>query len=92
MLVFVLLDVCVPEQCGAQMVNASQDTVQIQAQGSRNNGDTCQFEEDCFNCAHYAPGMSLLLGLVDVVAFSDPDVFVSVLDGAPGLPYHPPRA
>jgi hypothetical protein len=92
-LAFMMFDVCSPERCEAQPLAPTPSSIQIHAQqNAGSSGDSCQFEEDCFNCAHYAPGSSVLLESSEIIAFTHPDLFVPPLDGSPLLPYHPPRA
>lgn len=92
MMTFVLFDVCIPEPCDAQTPAATQSIVQIQAQHERNSGDTCQFEEDCFACAHYAPGTVFVLQPAATIIIQRSIPYLSALAGAPVVPYHPPRA
>ena len=90
MLSFVLFDVWTPEACEAQALNSPLSQTQIHARQNTGN-DECQFEEDCFNCAHYAPGASIDLQPIAVIAFTDTALSMPSLDGTPLLPYHPPR-
>ena len=92
MFTFAVFDVCTPEPCEAQILPPAQSQTQLRAQHSGNGTTTCEFEEDCFSCAHYAPGTSFALGPVDVIQLKGSEVLVLSLDGAPFLPYHPPRA
>lgn len=92
LLVFALYDVCTPEPCEIRILSATQSGARFQQQHSSGDAESCQFEEDCFNCAHYAPGSSVALESVAVVAFTEPALSDPSLDGAPLLPYHPPRA
>ena len=92
MLAFALFDVCTPEPCAAQVLLPSQSQTQIQAQHEGGSGESCQFEEDCFSCAHFTPGTSFVLAPVAIVSFTEPALFVPPLDGTPLIPYHPPRA
>lgn len=91
MLTFVVFDVCSPESCEAQLSAPIERSMQFQAQQNA-GGDSCQFEEDCFNCAHYAPGIAFVVEPIAVVAFQQPDLFVPSLEQPLLLPYHPPRA
>jgi hypothetical protein len=90
MTMFVLLDVCTPEPCEAQTATTAQSTAQFQLQHS-GAGDNCQFEEDCFACAHYAPGCMFFLQPSEAVMNALPATYISTLAGTPVLPYHPPR-
>jgi hypothetical protein len=90
MLTFALFDVCSPEQCEAQLLGPVQHSVQVQTQ-QNSDGDSCQFEEDCFNCAHYAPGVTLVLQPIAVIAFKQPDLLLASIERPPLTPYHPPR-
>jgi len=92
MLAFAVFDVCTPEPCEAQILTPVQSQDRLQAQQSSGGGDTCQFEEDCFNCAHYAPGTTFVFHPIGMISFRAPDPFVPTLDGTPLIPYHPPRA
>lgn len=93
MLTFMLLDVCLPEKCEAQLLEPTPSSVQIQAPRNVDPAsDACQFEEDCFNCAHFVPGTSIVLESGAIVAFTDTDLLIPSLDRPPLLPYHPPRA
>lgn len=91
MLTFAVFDVCTPERCDAQILTATQSQTQFQTQHNESGPATCQFEEDCFSCAHYAPGTSLAFDPVTVVPLKDSHPAVLSLDGMPLLPYHPPR-
>jgi hypothetical protein len=92
MLAFVLFDVCTPESCEAQILTPVQSQAQVLTQPNPGGGETCQFEEDCFSCAHYEPGTMFVFHSVAMVSFTAPDLFVPLLDGTPLIPYHPPRA
>ena len=92
MLAFLLFDVCSPERCDAVELMAARSTAQVQAQHQDGGGDGCQFEEDCFQCAHYAPGVTFQLQPIATVAFTEPSLFLPSLDGTPRIPFHPPRA
>jgi hypothetical protein len=90
MLTFALFDVCSAESCEVQLL-PTQDSVRFQTLRS-SGGDCCQFEEDCFNCAHFAPGIRFVLQPIGVVAFTHPDLFLSSIEQSLLAPYHPPRA
>ena len=92
MLTFAMFDVCSPEKCDAQLLGPNQSSVQILAPQNTSDSESCQFEEDCFNCAHYAPGTSFVLESTAIIAFTQTDLFIPSLDRPPLLPYHPPRA
>jgi hypothetical protein len=92
MLVFALVDVCSPEHCDAQVLSSAQGTCQIQVQHDSDGGSGCPYEEDCFNCAHYSPGVIYTFQPVAMVSNTEPDSFPLTLDGTPLIPYHPPRA
>ena len=92
MLTFLVFDVCAPESCEAQVLVSAQTQVQVSSHQGDGNGGGCQFEEDCFNCAHFSPGASFVLEPIAVVAFTGTDLYVAPLDGTPLIPYHPPRA
>lgn len=91
MMTFVLFDVCTPEPCDAQAL-ATPCAIQIQVQHERSSGDTCQFEEDCFGCAHYAPGTTFAFHTAETVSVASSALYLSALSGTPVIPYHPPRA
>ena len=92
-LAFALLDVCVPEPCDAAVVASSSSSSQASVdQGTPADGDCCAFEEDCFSCGHYAPPTSVRGESVAAVGFAEPVFGLSVLSGAPSIPYRPPRA
>ena len=63
-----------------------------QQNSTDSDSDCCSFEEDCFNCAHFAPGHSFTLTKIAVVDFAEADLLVASLDRPPVVPYHPPRA
>jgi hypothetical protein len=86
-----LFDVCVPEACEPPSQGSYSISTQVRAQQNAGPGDGCQFEEDCFNCAHYVPGTSTNLRSIAVIAFTITDLSIPLLDGMPLLPYHPPR-
>ena len=92
MLAFAFFDVCTPEPCEAHVLAPEQSQTQFQVQHDGGNGESCQFEEDCFSCGHFTPGTSFVLSPIAVVSFTDPPLFVPPLDGTPLIPYHPPRA
>jgi hypothetical protein len=91
MLTFALIDVCSAEPCEIEVPDPAQHSVQFQTQ-QPSGGDCCQFEEDCFNCAHFAPGVRFVLQPVGVIAFTQPDRFLSSIEQPLLAPYHPPRA
>jgi hypothetical protein len=92
MTLFVVLDVCTPEPCDAQTVAPVRSQSQVQAQYDGSTTPSCQFEEDCFSCAHYAPGVIFAFQPVAVVLFEESDPLVPLLDGMPHTPYRPPRS
>jgi hypothetical protein len=94
MLAFALLDVCTPEPCEAKIVSTSSSSAArlLACQGSASGNDCCPFEEDCFNCAHYAPPTIVNLEPVAMVGFAEPSLGPTILSGAASIPYHPPRA
>lgn len=95
MLAFLAFDVSAPERCQAEIAppaGNSQTLIQSQQNPADSDSDCCSFEEDCFNCAHFAPGHSFTLGSIAVVEFAQADLNVACLDRPPVLPYHPPRA
>jgi hypothetical protein len=89
-LTFAVFDVCAPERCEAQV--PTQTSVQFHPDQNPGGGDSCQFEEDCFNCAHFAPGTGFVLQPFGVIAFTLPDQFFSSIEQPLLAPYHPPRA
>ena len=89
---FALIDVCDPETCEAQKISPIQTSSSIQVQHNADGDGSCQFEEDCFACAHFAPGAAIDLQSLGVVTLASVEVVVPSLDGTPLLPYHPPRA
>lgn len=91
MFAFLLFDVCAPEACESQTFAPASIQTQVSGHQSSGAGEGCQFEEDCFNCAHFAPGATFTLEPIAVVAFADTTLLVSSLDGTPLIPYHPPR-
>ena len=92
LLAFALFDVCTPEPCYAQDFFLSQDGVQLRAQHETPNSDHCQFDEDCFVCAHYTPAALGFVQLFVTVSFVVSDPHALVLAGTTPLLYHPPRA
>ncbi len=95
MLAFMLFDVCMPERCRAELVppnTAGKTLCQSPQNGNDSDSDGCAFEQDCFNCAFFAPGGSFVLESIAVVDVAVPDLLVSLLDRPPVSPYHPPRA
>ena len=89
---FALFDFCTPESCDAQALPRAAGVLQAQSStDGAAGGETCQFEEDCFNCAHYSPAPIILLDPVDMLAEATPESYSSPLDGIPVIPYHPPR-
>lgn len=95
MLGFLVLDVCMPERCQAEIVPPAANgkaMVQSEQNSTDSDSDCCSFEEDCFNCGHFAPGHSFVLVPIAVIDLAIPDLLVSSLDRPPVLPYHPPRA
>ena len=92
MFAFLVFDVCAPEPCENQASLSEATSVRASSHQSSGNSEGCQFEEDCFNCAHFAPGHAFVLEPIAVVAFTDSDWHLASLDGTPLLPYHPPRA
>ncbi len=91
LLLFALFDVCTPERCDAQEISGQTQT-QFQVSGSSNSGNSCQFEEDCFNCAQYAPGAAFTLEPLASVSSFKATAFAPALAGILLVPYHPPRA
>ena len=91
MMSFVLFDVCTPEPCVAQIPPATQSGATIQLQYD-SSGDTCQFEEDCFGCAHFAPGAVFVLHPAASIITPLSISYLSMLAGIPVIPYHPPRS
>ena len=89
---FMLFDVCAPEPCEAQLSAPAQSTSVCQGSHDGSGSGSCQFEEDCFNCAHYAPGTMFLLQPSSVSLFVEPNSFVPSVNRSPLVPYHPPRA
>ena len=93
MVAFALFDVCAPESCVTDLPALSRTGTQVQAnQPDRDDGETCQFEEDCIACSLILPGAHFVLQNETAVTFSESDLYVSTLDGTLPLPYHPPRA
>ena len=92
LLAFALFDVCTTEPCYAQSLSPSQAGVHLKAQHETANGDSCQFEEDCFVCAHYTPAALGFMQSFVAVSFVAPDLLTLALAGTPPLLYHPPRA
>jgi hypothetical protein len=91
MLMFALFDVCSTEPCAIQLLHPTQNFAKIHTHQT-SGGDCCQFEEDCFNCAHFAPGSGFVLQPVAVTAFAHPDLLLSSIEQPLMAPYHPPRA
>jgi hypothetical protein len=91
MLTFAVFDVCSPERCEAQVEVPIQSSVQFHADQNPGGGDSCQFEEDCFNCAHFTPGTGFVLQPIGVIAFTRPDMPLSSIEEPLLTPYHPPR-
>lgn len=88
-----MFDFCTPENCDALTLSPTQLTLQAQtAADSTTSGETCQFEEDCFNCAHFTPAPATLLAPVAIIAQAAPELYRPALDGIPAIPYHPPRS
>jgi hypothetical protein len=95
MLAFMVCDLCTPEECQLEIVSSTTNSstlVQAQQGPSDSDSNSCQFEEDCFNCAHYVAGSFFFLKPIALVDFTVPDLLVASLDRPPVLPYHPPRA
>lgn len=89
MLTFIVFDVCSAEPCEAKLLVCSQSS-QFQTQGAAGS-DSCQFEEDCFNCAHYAPGAQFVLAPIAVLDYAQPELIRTSIERPLVLPYHPPR-
>lgn len=92
MFAFILLDVCTPESCDIRIPESNQSSVLAQSQQESGSSGCCQFEEDCFSCAHYAPGTQFVLHTVTASAFISPEFYSPTLAGDSFPPYHPPRA
>jgi hypothetical protein len=88
---FAVLDVCAPERCEAQFLFPTQTSIQFHSDQNSGAIDSCQFEEDCFNCAHFTPGTGFVLQTIGVIAFTQPDRFLSSIEQPLLAPYHPPR-
>jgi hypothetical protein len=92
--VFTLYDVSLPENCLIEGLAITSSSTQARAaqQDENRGGGGCQFEEDCMACAHVLPGTHYVLGVTEVVALADPNLFLTTQGGVPALLYHPPRS
>jgi len=93
LLVFALVDVCTPEACADEAIALpAQSAIEVHAtQTNPDNGRTCEFEEDCFACAHFVPAVHISFHIESIVATYEPTLVLPALDGTPSAPYHPPR-
>lgn len=87
---FAVFEVCSPEICEAQLLAFTQNSIQF-SQQSAGGDSSCAFEEDCFNCAHFAHGVGFVLQPIAVLAFAHQDVSVRSVEQPPLMSYHPPR-
>jgi len=73
------------------VLSATRESRQLRAAQDAGTLDCCAFEEDCFNCANYAPPASSPSSNLSIIALNDPDPLILIAAGSLVLPYHPPR-
>jgi hypothetical protein len=93
LLTLIAVGLCVPETCADEIWSLPSPADRVSAPNDEQSSSpyTCEFEEDCFCCAHVAPVARFALSAAPWIAFQSLEAASSELMRELKPPYYPPR-